>query len=256
MNRLPARTGWLWLSAGFALFRAQPGVLIMLLFANLLISLLITRVPLIGPVVAMVLIPSFSMAIMQACRDIDEGRRTALAVLATGFRAPAVRNLCKLGLVYLGVAVLLTVLARATLNDAFLLQLSSPIDPKNPPELNPSDVMSLMGIFMIQIVALMLMCFASPLACWQNMKPGKATFYSVFAVLGAWRPFLVMLLGWFSIFFGMVTVLTYVLGNGPSGKVVLLWIILLFVLLLQCAIYAAYRQIFGMPEVDAKASQK
>lgn len=256
MNRLPARTGWLWLSAGSALFRAQPGVLTMLLFANLLLSLLIARVPLIGPMVAMVLIPSFSMAIMQACRDIDEGRRTALAVLATGFRAPAVRNLCKLGLVYLGVAVVLTLLARTTVNEAFWVQITTPIDPANPPDLNPSDVMSLMGIFALQSVALMLMCFASPLACWQNMKPGKATFYSVFAVLGAWRPFLVMLIGWFSIFFAISMVLTSVLGNGDAGRVVLFWVILLFVLLLQCAIYTAYRQIFGMPDADGVASKK
>ena len=253
MNKLPARTGWLWLTAGFALFRKQPGMLIMLLFANLGLSLVISSVPFVGPMVAMVLIPSFSIALLQACRDIDEGRRTTLPVLGIGFQAPAVARLCKLGLVYLGVALLLTVMARTMVNDAFWVQISKPIDPANPPELNGSDVMSLMGIFLLQSSALMLLCFATPLTYWQKMTAGKASFYSVFAVLGAWRPFLVMLLAWFGIFFTMSMAITMVLGNAGAGRVVLIWVILLFVLLLQCAIFAAYRQIFGVPDDEPPA---
>lgn len=251
MSKLPARSGMQWLTAGFALFRAQPGVLTMMLFANLLFSLVISAVPLVGPMLAMVLIPSFSMAVFQACKEIDEGRRAPMNVVLTGFRSPAVRSLCKLGLIYLGVVLVLTVLARSTVSDAFWVQIRTPIDPKNPPLLDASDVMSLLGIFVLQSTALMLLCFAAPLTYWQKMAPGKATFYSVFAVLGAWKPFLAMLFGWFGVFFAATMLTTAVLGNLGAGRVVLFWIILLFVLLLQCAIYAAYRQIFGVPDAQA-----
>ncbi len=68
MNKLPATTGWPWLKQGSALFRKQPAALTTLLFANILFSILISAVPLLGAMVAVVLIPSFSMAFMKAAR--------------------------------------------------------------------------------------------------------------------------------------------------------------------------------------------
>ena len=35
-------------------------------------------------------------------------------------------------------------------------------------------------------------------------------------------------------------------------RVVIMWLIFLFILLLQCAMYAGYRQIFGKPVDDAQ----
>ena len=252
MNKLPARTGWLWLTAGFALFRKQPGMLIMLLMANIGLSILISSVPGIGFMVAMMLVPSLSIALLQACRDIDEGRRVNLPVLATGFQAPAVGRLCKLGLVYVGVALVVLVLASTMLSDSFLVQLNKPGDRGTLPQLDAGDAMTFMGIFFLQSSALMLLCFATPLTYWQKMTAGKASFYSVFAVLGAWRPFLVMLLASFGIYLVTSMAVLSVLGNGRAGKVVLFWILLLLALVLQCAIFAAYRQIFGVPDDEPK----
>ena len=99
MNTLPAITGWHWLKQGAALFRQQPAGLTTLLFANILISIGISAVPLLGPMIVSVLIPSFSMAFMQACLMIDNGERVTHAVLLTGFRKPVFGVLCKIGLV-------------------------------------------------------------------------------------------------------------------------------------------------------------
>jgi hypothetical protein len=38
-----------------------------------------------------------------------------------------------------------------------------------------------------------------------------------------------------------------VFGDAALGRVVLMWLIFLFMLLLQCAMYAGYRTIFGKP---------
>ncbi len=86
MNNMPAITGWNWLKEGTALFRKQPAALTTLLFANILISLLISAVPLLGPLMAMVLIPSFSLAFMKACLMIENGERVTPAVVMTGFQ--------------------------------------------------------------------------------------------------------------------------------------------------------------------------
>ena len=245
---LPARTGWQWLKDGFGLFRTQPGVLTMFLFTNLMASLLLSTIPVAGPLVAMVLIPSFSMALMQACYEIDAGRRVGFGVLMTGFRMPGLVALCKVGLIYLAVSVLLTILMRSIIGENFFQQMATPIDPKNPPMLAASDVGGMALIFVLQAIALMALCFAAPLAYWQKMTPGKATFYSVFAVLGAKKAFATMVLSWFGIFFVVAMLVRTIFGNASVGQVVLVWIVMLFVLLLQCGLYAAYRQIFGMPE--------
>jgi hypothetical protein len=39
----------------------------------------------------------------------------------------------------------------------------------------------------------------------------------------------------------------YIFRDPALGQVVLMWLMFLFVLLLQCAMYAGYRTIFGKP---------
>lgn len=248
MNKLPARTGWTWLKEGIGLFRKQPAGLTMLLFANILISITLSAVPILGPLLALVLIPCFTIAFMQACLMIDNGERVTPGVLLTGFRQPAVIPLVKLGFVYLGVSVVLALLARFAIDESFLEQMAAAqrSDPQKI-ELAAGDVLAMFGVFLLQVAALMSLAFAAPLVYWQKMTPFKAVFYSFFAVARAARVFSVMLLAWFGLFFGVLFVVALVFGGGNFARVVIMWLIFLFVLLLQCGIYAAYREIFGKP---------
>ena len=252
MSATSARTGWEWLKQGVGLFRKQPAALTTLLFANILISIAISAVPLLGTVVAVVLMPSFSMAFMQACLTIEHGQRVTPAVWLTGFRKPAVIDLCKVGLVYLAITLVLRGLMHLLVGDDFWKQVTAPIDPKVGPTVDPSDLFGMLCIVVLEIAGLMALCFAAPLTYWQKMGPGKAIFYSFFAVLGSVRAFLVLLLSWFGIFFGLCMMITLVFGGGSFGRVLIMWVIFLFILLMQCSIYAGYRQIFGIPELPAK----
>ena len=249
MNKLPARTGLEWLKQGFALFRVQPGILTMFLFTNLLVSLLIGSVPFVGSLFAIVLIPSFSIAVMQACNLIAQGQRVRPDVLLTGFRAPAFARLCKLGLVYLAVFLVLKLLMMVTVDeDALMRQMTTPVDPKSPPTIALSDALSMLMIFALQAVVLVGLCFSVPLAYWKQMTAFKATFYSVFGVLGAARPIGLMLLAWFGMFlFGCLVVSLVFSSNMNLARVVILWASLLLMLVLQCAIFASYRQLFADP---------
>ena len=112
MIPITASTGWAWLKQGAGMFRKQPAGLTTLLFADILISVLIGVVPLVGAMAAVVLVPCFSMAFMQACLLIDHGKRVTPDVLLTGFRQPAVKTLLKVGLVYLGVFFVLAMIMR------------------------------------------------------------------------------------------------------------------------------------------------
>lgn len=247
MNNMPAITGWNWLKQGTGLFRKQPAALTTLLFANILFSLLISAVPLLGKMVAVVLIPSFSMAFMKACLMIENGERVTPAVLLTGFRKPVFTALCKIGLIYLGASLLLTLLTSVAIDPSFWQQVSQPVDPAAPPQVHVSDLLAMLGIFILDVAVLIALAFAAPLTYWQQMGPGKATFYSFFAVLKSARVFIVLLMTWFAIFFVVCFIVALVLGGSSLARVAIMWLIFLFVLLLQCAMYAGYRQIFGKP---------
>ncbi|SFC65086.1 BPSS1780 family membrane protein [Massilia yuzhufengensis] len=247
MNSIPAITGWHWLKQGAGLFRKQPAALTTLLFANILISIGISAVPLLGPMIAVVLIPSFSMAFMRACLMIENGERVSPAVLLTGFRKPVVRELCKVGLIYLGVSLLMALVTRFAVDPGFWEQVARQGREGGQPQVAGSDVLAMFVIFGLDVAVLMALCFAAPLTYWQKMGPGKAVFYSFFAVVRSARVFIVLLLAWFAIFFGICMVITLLLGASNMTRVVIMWLIFLFILLLQCAMYAGYRQIFGKP---------
>jgi hypothetical protein len=247
MNDLPARTGWEWLKQGIGLFRKQPAALTTLLFANILFSIGLSAVPILGSVLAVVLIPSFTMAFMQACLMIENGDRVTPAVLLTGFRKPALAALCKLGLVYLAVSLLMMVITRLAIPPEVIMQMMPRPDAKTPPTIQTSHMLALFGVFLLDVAVLVTLCFAAPLTYWKHMGPGKATFYSFFAVIRTARPFLVLLAAWFGIFFGICILAALVFGDAALGRVVLMWLIFLFMLLLQCAMYAGYRTIFGKP---------
>lgn len=254
MSTLPARTGWDWLKRGMSLFRKQPAALTTLLFASILLAIGISAVPIIGPIIVVVLIPSFSMAFMQACLMIDNGDRVTPAVLLTGFRKPVLGGLCKVGVIYLGVFLVLTVVALMITPES-LRQLPGNIklDPKDKLPFTLGDVAAVFGLLILETVSLLTLCFAAPLTYWKRMGPGKATFYSFFAVVRSARVFGVMLLSWFGIF----TLITFVVVNLFSAialaQVVLMWLMFLFILFLQCAIYAGYRDIFGKPAAGKEA---
>lgn len=251
MNNMPAMTGWTWLKDGTGLFRKQPAALTTLLFTNILINLLIGSVPLLGPLLAMVLIPSFSMAFMQACLMIENGERVTPAVAMTGFRKPVLAQLCKIGLVYLGVSVLLTVLARFAVDFELIQQVVQPADPAKVPPVAAWEFVKMFALSALNASVLIALSFAAPLAYWQHMAPGKALFYSFFAVLKSARVFLVLLLSWFSILLVCFFVIVLIMGTSMFGRVLLMWLVFLFILLLQCAMYAGYRQIFGKPAAAA-----
>jgi hypothetical protein len=243
---IAAKTGWLWLKQGIGLFRQQPAALTTLLFANILFALLLHSIPLLGQFIAVVLIPPLSMAVMQACLLIENKQRVTLPVLATGFHKPLIFTLCKIGLAYLLVLGIISLPSQ--------LMLSAAINSgtvKTIADLDGGTLMVMMVCGVLQIFAGVALLFAAPLAAWQQMPAGKALFYSFFAVWRSARVFVVMLLAWFGLTMVASIIPSILLGQSTFGFVVLAWIGFLFILFLQCAMFIAYRQIFGLPEMPA-----
>jgi hypothetical protein len=253
LDKLPARTGWLWLREGMAMYRRQPGALTTLLFIGILSSVLLSNLRYIGPFLTAILIPSFSMAVLGGCAMIDRDERELLPAVLTGFRKPVLPRMLKLGLIYLGLILVLTVATAALVDDAFVQQLAKR-DPNKVPEIDGGSVLGLLAVFVLEVVSFSALAFAAPLIVWKGMSLGKAVFYSVMAVARAWRVFFVLFTSWFAFMLvsSMFATALFRLFSVTLAQAAMLWVMLLFVLFLQCAIYAGYRQLFGQPETPAQ----
>lgn len=248
MKGLPASTGLLWLKQGFALFRQQPGILMMLIFTNLLIAMLLSQFPLLGPMLMLCAVPSFTMAIQQSCRLIDEGQRVHPRVLLTGFRKDAIKPLFKLGLVYMGILLVLSFLAFLFLDPASLKAAQASMAAQEPPILDSRTALVFSSIMLALGLSMLTLSFAPGLTYWKRMPTFKAIFYSVFAVFGSKAPMAVMLFAWVGMFIMVQFVITALLGATAISQVIITWFSFIAILIFHCATYAAYKQILGAPE--------
>lgn len=248
MKGLPASTGLLWLKQGFALFRQQPGILMMLIFTNLLIAMLLSQLPLLGPLLMYCAVPSFTMAIQQSCRLIDEGQRVHPRVLLTGFRKDAIKPLFKLGLVYLGILLVLGVLAFMFLDPEWLKAAQASMAAKQQPLPDSRSALVISSFMLALGLSMLTLSFAPGLTYWKRMPTFKAIFYSVFAVFGSKAPMAVMMFAWVGMFMMVQIVITALLGATAISQVIITWFSFIAILIFHCATYAAYKQILGAPE--------
>lgn len=255
MNGLPAQTGLEWLKTGFALFRQQPGALTMIAFGNLLASILLLSLPLLGPIVVLLSIPCWIVAIQQACLLIDNGQRVTPAVLLTGFRPGALGPLCRLGVVYLGAIFVLLLAVSPWIDvDALRQMAKTAQENKSPARIAGGTMMALMTFCVLYGITTLSLCFAPALVFWKRMPTFKAIFYSVFANIGALKAVLTMVGAWLALTFTLVIIVMMLFGRSPlMFNVVAMWLQLILMLILQCGIYAAYKQVIGAPEIEPPA---
>ncbi|UTY56382.1 BPSS1780 family membrane protein [Massilia sp. erpn] len=254
MTKLPALTGWHWVKDGFALFRQQPGGMFIPFLGYLLcqVAVLILPQPL-GLLVAL-LLPAVSIGFMQACADIEQGKRVLPAVIQSGFRKPAFPKLVVLGVLHL-VAILIAVIVVFATNGELVDQLRN-ADPAAPQiQMSNGMAASILLGFVVYIPAAMGLFFSGPLIYWKQMSVGKAVFFSFFAVLRAWRPCIVFLLSWAGIAMVVSLVRIALLGMGTLGALLMQIPVMIVALVLQCSLYVSYRQIFGSPAAPAEETR-
>jgi hypothetical protein len=204
---------------------------------------------LIGMLLAFILIPCFGMAIQQACLMIDNGQRVPPSVLLTGFRKDTIGALCKLGAVYLALFVVLMLAVSPWIDANSIQQAAKMAQAKQTPELDKGTQLALFAFVFLFAFAMLALCFAPALTYWKRMPTFKAIFYSVFAIIGSLRPVLVMVATWLAIHWTLVGTVGLLLGGSQLVVVVVMWINLISTLILQCAIFAAYKQIMGAPDL-------
>ncbi len=258
MNPIPARAGWQWIVRGAALFRQQPAELATLVFAYLFLLLGLSIIPILGQIVPAILVPAFSMAFMQACVEIEQGRRVYPNLLLVGFRSPAVRSLLLLGVLYM-LAAMLVMGVSMLIEGGVLIKLFSG-DKDLDEEAMRNAGLALLLVAVVYTPVMMGFWFAAPLVAWKKMGVGKALFFSFFAVKRAGKAFLVYGLAWALILTllpafitGLVSLLT---DSALAAAVLLMPLSVGMVVAMYCSFYPMYRDIFGDDDSDKTAIEE
>ncbi|GAA4013872.1 BPSS1780 family membrane protein [Actimicrobium antarcticum] len=254
MTHLPAKTGWLWLKEGFALFRKQPVELSTLFISYMFIMIAIGIVPLLGQVAPLILVPVFSMAFLSASAQVRNGERVFPKLLFVPFRSPAIKALLLLGVLQLATGML--ALGASVLVDGGVfwkvISGQTGLDPKVVAESNMG--LAILAAALVYLPASMAFWYAAPLVAWQKMGVVKAVFYSFFAVQREFRAFLVYGLAWVAVGVILPTVTSLLLAlifNSASMIVmVMMPLSMLLTVVLYSSFYITYTDVFPVPEQE------
>lgn len=260
MEKLPAKTGLLWVTEGFALFRKQPAELSTLFFGYMFLMLFLGIIPVIGQLIPLILVPLFSMSFMHACAQIEAGKKVYPNLLLVGFRSPHVRTLIKLGTLYLLAAIIATAASALIDGGVFVQAITGQIaiDPATVRDSNMT--MAMMFSAVIYIPAAMAFWYAAPLIAWQDMGIGKAIFYSFFAVRRANRAFLLYGFIWVTV--GMIfpvivsSIFGMLMNSATASIFILMPITLILTVIMYCSFYPSYTHMFGPPPDPLPSAKK
>lgn len=252
MEQIAASTGIGWIRQGFALFRKQPAELSLLFLVYMLLMFTLSLVPLFGQLLPLLLVPVFSMAFMQACVDIEAGRKVRPSLLLVAFRSPALGTLLRLGALYLLAAVAAVALSSLVDGGGFWKLMSGQLKPDD--ESLALNELPLAMLFSALFYLPFAMAFwhAAPLAMWQRMGLFKAIFYSFFAVKRCGRAFLAYALGWIMVGIALPAVvsavLSLLLGKTLVTAMLLTPLSVILTLVMYCSFYPTYLAVFERPE--------
>jgi hypothetical protein len=239
-----------WLAAGWRMFRAAPFGWLVLVFAYLMATMLLSVFPLVGPAAVSLLVPAISVGFMAASRAAAHHRPVELPMLFAGFRERLPAQLV-LGCVYaagFGAAI-----AGSALVDhgALLRMLFSP--PRAPEDAGPGDqlLLGMLASAVLYLPTLMMLWFAPVLVAWHAVHPAKALFYSLVAFWLNRMAFIVYALALALVLLlamgAMLLLVSLMPGEVPAfnARSLVFPLALVFLPTLFASYYASYQDVFG-----------
>ena len=224
LNRVPARTGLLWVRLGLRTFARQPLAMGGLFFMFILAVSVLAMVPLVGAPLALALLPAATLGLMAAAKEADRGQFPMPTVLASAFRVgrERARAMLLLGALYAVGSLIVTALAGWISGAPALLPGSG----DEPPKLDDAALLRNLAWQGVLYVPLGLLFWHAPaLVHWHGVHPVKSLFFSWVACWTNKGALLVFMLGWSAVFVGvsLVLVLLSQLLGGTSALQVLMF---------------------------------
>jgi hypothetical protein len=256
LQLVPARTGFTWIKLGIRTFLRQPLALTGLFFMFMAAMTLVSKLPLIGVPLAMVLLPGTTLGLMAATREAAAGKFPMPLMLLTGFRAgpQALRSMLILGALYaLG---FLAALGTCWMVDGggFARVYLGGESPSSEAMMEPGFQGAMWAFIAIHLPVSLLFWHAPALVHWHGLPPGKSVFFSMVACLRNLRALLVFGLSWMLVLILAllaVSLLAALLNLGDSTGSLIFPVLLLMAAMFFCSLYFTYRDSFESPSGDA-----
>lgn len=253
LNIVPARTGILWVKLGVRTFFKQPLALAGLFFMFMAVMTVSSQVPVIGFVLAMMLLPAATLGLMTATREASAGRFPMPVVLLAAFRAgrQQARAMLVLGGLY-ALGFLASIgLSYFVDGGDFARVYMGGATPTREMLLEPA-FQGAMWVFIGLHMPLSLMFWHAPaLVHWHGFSPVKSLFFSLIACLRNFWAFAVFALTWLALMVlvvaGVTTIGALLSQPGLAGDL-LFPALLLLASMFFTSLYFTFRDTFEQPQ--------
>ncbi|HOB66796.1 BPSS1780 family membrane protein [Ottowia sp.] len=250
LNIVAARDGVQWARDGVRVFFRQPLAMAGLFFMFMAALSLAAFLPLVGGLLALVLVPALTVGLMAAARTADEGRFPMPSTLFIAFRQgpQATRAMLMLGLLY-AVAVLLVMGVSALIDGGRFAQLyvnGGGITPEVVTD--PQFRVAMWASTLLYLPVSVAFWHAPALVHWHGVAPVKSLFFSLVAVVKNTRAYLLYGLVWMALSFAgglLLLVLAAVSGSAGIASAGLLPVAMLVASMFFTSLWFTFRDCFS-----------
>lgn len=249
LNIVPARQGIVWVRAGVRVFMRQPLAMTGLFFMFMTGLSLLAWVPLVGALLALVLVPAATLGLMAATQEVEAGRFPMPSCLLVAFRQgpKATRAMLTLGALY-AASLLLIMAVSALVDGGHLARLYIQGGGLAPELLTEPRLHTAMWLSTLLYVPVSLAFWHAPaLLHWHGVPPFKSLFFSLVAVLRNLPAFMLYGVVWMLVSFAgglALLMLTAMTGNTAIASYGLLPMALLVATMFFSSLWFTYRDCF------------
>ena len=258
---VPARTGVQWVKLGIQTFWRRPLALTALSVLATVSMSLVSILPVLGPALALALVPSALLAMMVATAQAAQGQFPMPALLLTAFRSGRMRAMATLGALY--AAAFLLIMGLSTLVDGGgFASAYLGITPMSHEIAQDPDFQSAARFTLaLHPPLLLLFSHASGLIHWHAIPPVKAVFFSAVAFLRNWRAYVFFASAWVGILLVCAIVLVLVMGIfvsliGQAAGILMVGAAIVLTAMLCSSVVFTFRDSFSAPNAAEEAASR
>lgn len=214
---VPARTGLQWVRQGIRTFWRQPLAMTGLFFLFMASVSLLSILPVLGSVVALVLMPAFTLGLMAATQTATEGQFPMPGTLFIALKpGPNRKTMLQLGVAYaIGFMLIMGVSMLADGGQFARVYLGG--EAISPETLSTQDLQAAAWVSMLLYIPMSMLFWHAPaLVHWRGVPLLKSLFFSWMACWRNLGAFAIYLLAWMVVFLGaglLALAVATVLGN-------------------------------------------
>lgn len=216
LKTVRALQGVQWVRAGCRMFLRQPLAYTALLALCGIGAWVLSEVPLLGPLLALVFTPVVNVGFMLATREVLNGRVPGPRLLIAPLRDPLHRKrLLQAGAAYAGAMIVAMLLAHVIDDGQLTENMLAVAEGRSTPEAVQQDPAFLFAVLLrLGLLSLVSLAFwhVPGLVCWGRMGVGKALFANVVACWNARGAFLLYGLTWLGLLMLFVLLMRTVLA--------------------------------------------